>query len=87
MPLRRPARIAFVAIRAGIALFLVRKQRKFRASSRRRSIAWSRERYEAGAEITLSKHWRIEPYVARQRDDQPSAARLDTFGANLKYFH
>lgn len=49
--------------------------------------AWSRERYEAGAEITLSKHWRIEPYVARQRDDQPSAARLDTLGVNLKYFH
>ena len=49
--------------------------------------AWSRERYEAGAEITLNKRWRIEPYVARQRDDQPAAARVDTIGVNLKYFH
>ena len=49
--------------------------------------AWSRERYEAGAEIKLNKNWRIEPYLARQRDDRPSPARLDTLGVNIKYFH
>ena len=48
--------------------------------------AWSRERYEAGAEIALNKNWRIEPYVARQRDDQPSPARVDSLGVNIKYF-
>lgn len=40
--------------------------------------SWSRERYEAGTEITLNKHRRIEPYLARQRDDRPSAVRVDS---------
>ena len=49
--------------------------------------AWSRERYEAGAEITLNRNWRIEPFLARQRDDRPSAARVDSLGLTIKYFH
>jgi hypothetical protein len=36
-----------------------------------RSGAWS-SRYQAGAEVVVTKHWRIEPYYAR-RENQHSA--------------
>lgn len=52
-----------------------------------RHDAWSRRRYEAGVEVTLDRNWRIEPYLARQRDDRPSPARVDSLGLNVKYYH
>jgi uncharacterized protein DUF2490 len=48
--------------------------------------AWSRQRYQLGAEIELDKHWRIEPYYAYDKDKYPSAEGLNRLGLVLKYF-
>jgi hypothetical protein len=48
---------------------------------------WNRQLYQAGAEIELSKAWRIEPYVARQNDSRSAAANVDRFGLVFKFYH
>jgi hypothetical protein len=49
--------------------------------------AWSRRLYQSGAEIEITRHWRIEPYYARQKDTRPATAYVDRVGLVLKYFH
>ena len=49
--------------------------------------SWNRRLYQAGAEIELSKHWRIEPYLARQNDSRSSSGNVDRVGFVLKYYH
>ena len=47
---------------------------------------WNRQLYQLGAEVELSKQWRIEPYYARQNDTRSSPAHVDRFGLVLKYY-
>lgn len=47
---------------------------------------WNRQLYQAGAEIALSKHWRVEPYLARQNDRRSADANVDQIGLILKAF-
>ena len=49
-----------------------------RAFSDTRFDAWNRQLYQAGVEIEITKHWRIEPYYARQ-EDQRSGLVLKTY--------
>ena len=48
--------------------------------------AFSRQLYQGGVEIELTKHWRIEPYYARQEDQRSSPAHLDSVGLVLKLY-
>ena len=48
--------------------------------------AWNRQRYQAGVEIELTEHVRIEPYYYRQEDQRSSPAHLDQVGVVLKLF-
>jgi hypothetical protein len=47
---------------------------------------WNRQLYQFGAEIELTKQWRIEPYYARQNNARSSTAHVDRIGLVLKYF-
>jgi hypothetical protein len=47
----------------------------------------SRERYQAGIEVVLSRRWRIEPYLLRQNNRRPEASHLNALGFKLKYYH
>lgn len=47
---------------------------------------WNRMLYQFGAEIELTKRWRIEPYYARQNDTRSAIAHVDRIGLVLKYF-
>ena len=49
--------------------------------------AWNRQRYQAGVEIELTEHVRIEPYYARQEDQRSSPAHLDQIGFVLKFYY
>lgn len=49
--------------------------------------AWSQQVYQVGAEIELSRSWRIEPYLGLQKNTQPSANTVNQFGLILKYYH
>lgn len=48
--------------------------------------AWNRQIYQAGAEISLSHRWRIEPYLARQNDSHSVTANVDQVGLIIKAF-
>lgn len=48
--------------------------------------AWSRQLYQAGLEVKLTDHWRIEPYYARQEDQRPSTAHVNQIGFVLKTY-
>jgi hypothetical protein len=48
--------------------------------------SWNRHLYQAGAEIELSKRWRIEPYLARQNDSSAASGNVVRAGLVLKYF-
>jgi hypothetical protein len=48
--------------------------------------AFNRQLYQGGVEIELTKHWRIEPYYARQEDQRSSPAHLDRVGLVLKLY-
>ena len=52
-----------------------------------RYASWNRQLYQVGAEIELSKRWRVEPYVARQNDNSSSSSNVDRVGLVLKYYH
>jgi hypothetical protein len=49
--------------------------------------AWSQQRYEAGIEIVLDDHWRLEPHYLRQNDQRSQPARVNAFGLILKHYH
>jgi len=46
--------------------------------------AWNRQLYQAGVELEITKHWRIEPYYAREEDQRSSTAHVDRVGLVLK---
>ncbi len=48
---------------------------------------WARQLYQVGAEITLSNHFRIEPFVARQLDPLPSASGVYGAGVVARWFY
>lgn len=48
--------------------------------------AWNQQRYQAGAEIGLNEHWRIEPYYARQENQRASPAHLNVVGFIVKSY-
>lgn len=48
--------------------------------------AWNRQIYQAGVEIELTSHVRIEPYYARQEDQRSSTAHLNRAGLVLKLY-
>lgn len=48
--------------------------------------SWNRQLYQAGVEIELTKHWRIEPYVARQNDSRSASGNLNIIGLVLKTY-
>jgi hypothetical protein len=51
-----------------------------------RFYAWNRQVYQAGAEVELAEHWRIEPYYARQNAQRSSPAHLNRIGLILKTY-
>lgn len=52
-----------------------------------RYSTWNRQLYQVGAEVEISKRWRIELYVSHQNDSRSTSGNLDTLGLVLKYFH
>lgn len=52
-----------------------------------RYSTWNRQLHQVGAEVEISKRWRIEPYVSHQNDSRSTSGNLDTLGLVLKYFH
>ena len=49
--------------------------------------AWARTLATAGAEVTLSDHFRLELYVASQDDDYPQDETLGAVGLVAKWYH
>jgi hypothetical protein len=47
---------------------------------------FNRQLYQAGVEIELTKHWRIEPYFARQNDSRSASGNANRFGLVLKSY-
>ena len=48
--------------------------------------SWNRQLYQAGVEIELNKHWRIEPYFARQNDSRSASGNVNRLGLVLKSY-
>lgn len=48
--------------------------------------SWNRQLYQAGVEIELNKHWRIEPYFARQNDSRSASGNANRLGLVLKSY-
>jgi hypothetical protein len=48
---------------------------------------WSRQLYVVGAEMAVTKHFRVEPSVARQLDRLPSASGLWAFAFVARWFY
>lgn len=48
---------------------------------------WSRSLYQAGAEVTLSKEFRYEIYLARQIDRLPQSASVNVLGVVAKWYY
>jgi hypothetical protein len=51
-----------------------------------RYSAWSKQSYQVGSDIDLTKHWRIEPYLAVDRDEQPSLVYTNRLGVLCKFY-
>jgi hypothetical protein len=51
-----------------------------------RYSAWARTLYQAGAEVTVSKPFRYEVFLARQNDRRPSDATLNALGIVAKWY-
>jgi hypothetical protein len=47
---------------------------------------FNRQLYQGGVEVELTKHWRIEPYYARQEDQRSSPGHVDRVGLVLKLY-
>ncbi len=48
---------------------------------------WARELYQAGAEIAVTRHFRVEPSVARQVDDLQTRSGLWAFGFVGRWYY
>jgi len=48
--------------------------------------SWSQQRYKAGAEVELSRGWRIEPYLALQKNDRSEPSTVRALGLALKFY-
>jgi hypothetical protein len=48
---------------------------------------WARTLYQLGPEVTLSRHFRFEVYVARQEDRLPSSSSTNAFGVVAKWYY
>lgn len=48
---------------------------------------WALQLYQVGAEVTLTRHFRVEPYVARQIDRLPSASGLYGVGIVARWYY
>jgi hypothetical protein len=48
--------------------------------------SWNRQLYQAGVEIERTKHWRIEPYFARQDDSRSASGNVNRLGLVLKSY-
>jgi hypothetical protein len=48
--------------------------------------SWSRTLYKAGAEVTVTRTFRCEIYLARQADSQPSSETIDALGLVAKWY-
>ena len=51
-----------------------------------RSGEWDRQLYQAGVEIQITRHWRVDPYYARQEDQRSRPAHLDRIGLVFKLY-
>lgn len=49
--------------------------------------AWSQWRYKAGAEVELTRSWRIEPYFLLTTNSRPEDSTLRALGLTLKFYH
>jgi hypothetical protein len=49
--------------------------------------AWARELYQVGAEITVTRVFRIEPSVARQTDHHPEESGLYAFALVARWYY
>ena len=47
---------------------------------------WNRQRYQAGAEVELGRHWRLEPSLIRQNDSRSQPAHVNALALAFKYF-
>jgi hypothetical protein len=47
---------------------------------------FNRQLYQTGVEIELNKHWRIEPYFARQNDSRSASGNVNRVGLVLKSY-
>ena len=47
---------------------------------------WNRQLYQAGAEVEISRAWRIEPYLGLQKDSRSEPSTTRVFGLALKYY-
>ncbi len=47
---------------------------------------WSRSLYQAGSEVTLSKEFRYELYLARQIDRLPQSGSVNALGVGAKWY-
>lgn len=48
---------------------------------------WARQLYQVGAEVQLTEHFRVEPYVARQLDDLPADSGLYALGIVARWYY
>jgi hypothetical protein len=48
---------------------------------------WARTLYQLGPEVTLTRHFRFEIYLARQEDRLPSASSTNAFGVVAKWYY
>jgi hypothetical protein len=48
---------------------------------------WARTLYQLGPEVTLSKHFRFEIYLARQEDRLPSSSSTNAVGVVMKWYY
>jgi len=48
---------------------------------------WARQLYQVGAEVTLTRHFRVEPFVARQIDRLPSSSGLYGVGIVARWYY
>jgi hypothetical protein len=48
---------------------------------------WARQLYQVGAEVQLTEHFRVEPYVARQLDTLPADSGLYALGFVVRWYY
>ena len=48
---------------------------------------WARQLYQVGAEVQVTEHFRVEPYLARQLDDLPADSGLYAVGLVARWYY